>query len=442
MLKKLLVIGMAMIGSVFAGEFKIHDFELNHADGIYKRGEEIVVTGTLLNADKPAQEFKLRTMTRWESIKDVATQEFPCDGKPFRVTFKSDKPGWVYFVFQVIDSNGAEVVNPSPKNPQGKRKLVAEIGAMIAQEEIRAADECPADFDEFWKNERTKLDKVPMNPRLEKIASGREGIDLFTVKLDAGVSNPVTAYLAVPVNAEPKSFPIYLTFLDGVDGDAYQSAVLNMAARGTVAMIATWHGFDVNRDKQYYDENCKKIQAWKSAADGRDAFFYREVFVRAMRAADYLKTRPEWNGKDFLAGGGSLAGAQTAAVTALEPQITLAFIHTPSNIGYNADLAGRKRGLPFHWQPDSWITQEMRKAVPYCDVVNFAARIKCECYFCTGFADEVCTPSNVYSAYNNVPAGVKKVMTSNPRTGHYGTTVDFRAQQRLKEFFENKNLNP
>ncbi|MBR5024317.1 MAG: acetylxylan esterase, partial [Victivallales bacterium] len=193
---------------------------------------------------------------------------------------------------------------------------------------------------------------------------------------------------------------------------------------------------------QYYDENCKKIQAWKSAADGRDAFFYREVFVRAMRAADYLKTRPEWNGKDFLAGGGSLAGAQTAAVAALDPQITLAFIHTPSNIGYNADLAGRKRGLPFHWQPESWITQEMRKAVPYCDVVNFAARIKCECYFCTGFADEVCTPSNVYSAYNNIPAGVKKIMTSNPRTGHYGTTVDFRAQQRLKEFFENKNLNP
>ena len=184
MFKKLFVIGMAMVGSIFAGEFKIHDFELNHADGIYKRGEEIVVTGTLLNADKPAQEYKLRAITRWESLKDVATQEFPCDGKPFRVTFKSDKPGWVYFVFQVIDSNGAEVVDPSPKNPQGKRKLVAEIGAMIAPEEIRAADECPVDFDEFWKNERTKLDKVPMNPRLEKINSGREGIDLFTVKLD------------------------------------------------------------------------------------------------------------------------------------------------------------------------------------------------------------------------------------------------------------------
>ena len=65
MFKKLLVIGMAMVGSIFAGEFKIHDFELNHADGIYKRGEEIVVTGTLLKADKPAQEFKLSAITRW-----------------------------------------------------------------------------------------------------------------------------------------------------------------------------------------------------------------------------------------------------------------------------------------------------------------------------------------------------------------------------------------
>ena len=203
-------------------------------------------------------------------------------------------------------------------------------------------------------------------------------------------------------------------------------------------MIATWHGFDVNRDQKYYDENCRKIEAWKTAAGGRDAFYAREIFVRAMRAADYLKTRPEWNGKDFLVGGGSLAGAQSTAVAALDPQVTLAFIHTPSNNGYNADLAGRKRGYPFHWQPAAWITTAMRKAVPYCDVAHLAKFIRAECYFCTGFADEVCTPSNVYSAYNNVPAGVKKTMCTDSRTGHYSTTTDYKANRRLSEFFKTR----
>lgn len=427
----------AFVSGAFAGNFAVKNLKLSQPDGIYQRGEEIVVTGTLLKAKKPAPEYKLRIITSWESVKTVATQDFPCNGEPFKVTFRSDKPGWVYFKFQVIGPDGKVVEHPSSKNPQGKKELVAELGAMIAPEEIRTADETPADFEAFWKNERAKLDQVPMNPRIEKIDSGRDGIKLYTVKLDAGVSRPVTGYLAIPAGAKPKSMPIYLTFLDGVDGDAYRSRALDMAAKGCVALITTWHGFDVGRDKDYYKENCKKISRhrWESAERGRDAFFYREVFVRGMRAADYLKTRPEWNGKDFLVGGGSLAGAQTAAVAALDHDVTIAFIHTPSNNGYNSDLAGRKRGYPYHWQPDSWIKPEMRKTFPYCDVAHLAKMIRCECYFCTGFADEVCTPSNVFSAYNNVPAGVKKTMCTNPRTGHYSTTTDHKANRRMFEFF-------
>ena len=434
----LTVIGM-LISGVHAGDFAVHRLKLDHPDGIYKKGETITVTGTLLKAKKPAPEYKLRVTTRWDSVKVVDAREFPCDGKPFEVTFKSDKPGWVYFTFQVIDADGKEVDMPAEKKVQGaKPKLVAEIGAMISPEELRTADECPADLEEFWKNERAKLDAVPMNPRLEKIDSGRPGIDLYTVKLDAGVSRPVTGYLAVPVGAKEKSLPIYLTFLDGVAGDAYRNKALAVASYGCVAMITTWHGFDVGRDKAYYQENCKRIDRnrWESAERGRDEFYFREVFVRAMRAADYLKTRPEWNGRDFLVGGGSLAGAQAAAVAALDPQVTLAFIHTPSNCGYNADLGGRKRALPFHWITDSWMTPEMRKAVPYSDIAHLAKFIRCECYFCTGFADEICTPTNVYTAFNNVPPGVKKFITTNPHTGHYGTSVDTKGRLRMWEFFK------
>ena len=429
---------ICMAQMCFSGDFSLQELNLNHPDGIYQKSEEIVVTGTLLKAGQPSPDYSLRVITTWESVKPVTSQDFPCDGKPFRVSYKNDKPGWVYFKFQVVGPDGQLVKEPAVKNPQGKKELVGEIGAMIAPEEIRVADEEPADFDEFWKNEREKLDKVPMNPRTEKIDSGREGIELFTVKLDAGVSQPVTGYLALPVGAQEKSLPIFLSFLDGVNSDTYRNWALNMAARGAVALITTWHGFDVNREQKYYDENCGKIQSYKTATS-REDFYFREVFVRAMRAADYLKSRPEWNGHDFLARGGSLAGAQTIAIAALDRQVTLALILVPSHSGYNADLAGRKRGLPFHWIPDAWMTPQMRKAVPYCDTAHLAKRITCECYFGTGFADEVCTPSNVFAAYNNVPKEVKKTMYTNPRTGHYGTTRDVNAEKRLEEFFQNSH---
>ena len=431
----LVFVGM-LASSVFAGDFTLSGLKMNHPAGFYKRGEEIVVTGTLLKGGKPAPGYKLRAVARWESVKTVATEDFPCDGKPFRLTFKSDKPGWVYFTFQVISPHGKVVRKPAPQVVQRRKvDLVAEIGAMVAADEIRPAEPMPEDFDEFWKNELAKLDKVPMDPRLEKIDSGKPGIDLYTVKLEAGVSRPVTGYLAVPKNAKAKTFPIYLTFLSGVDGDANRDEALRMAARGCVAMITTWHGFDVNRDPDYYKENCRKLDKWRSAERGRDAFYYREMYIRALRAAQYLKTRFEWNGRDFLVGGGSLAGSQAAAVAAFDPQVTIAFIHTTSLCGYNADRVGRKRSLPFHWQRDSDITPEMRAAVPCYDVAHFAARMKCEVYFCTAFADEVCTPSNVYSAYNSLPQDTKKFMTTNPRTGHYGTTADRKARQRQNRFF-------
>ena len=432
----LLLSGLLLLSELFAGDFAVRNLRLNRRNGFYKKGEEIVVTGKLLKAGKPAPGYKLRVVARWESVKVVDTREFPCDGKPFKVAYSFDEPGWVYFTFHVIGPDGKVVLNPGAKVIQYRKKeLVAEIGAMIAPEELRPAEAIPDDFDEFWRSAVAALDAVPMDPRLEKIDSGRPGIDLYTVKVDCGMPQPVTGYLAVPKGAKAKEFPIYLTFLSGVDGDADRRAALNMAEKGCVAMIATWHGFDVNREPAYYRENCKKLSRWKSAEGGRDAFYYRQMYIRALRAAQYLKTRPEWNGRDFLVGGGSLAGGQAAAVAAFDPDVTIAFIHTTSLCGYNADRVGRKRSLPFHWQKDKDITPAMRAAVPWYDVAHFAARIKCEVYFCTAFCDEVCTPSNVYSAYNNLPAGTKKFMTTNPRTGHYGTTRDVRAQQRINRFF-------
>ena len=59
--------------------------------------------------------------------------------------------------------------------------------------------------------------------------------------------------------------------------------------------------------------------------------------------------------------------------------------------------------------------------------------IHCPTFVCTGFVDEVCFPSSVYAFYNALPANIKKVMTTNPSTGHYGTTANTAGNAYLKE---------
>ena len=437
-MKKYLFLFIALLAEMLlaAGDYSLDQLRLDHPKAFYRSGEEAVVTGTLLKAKAPVTTGKIRALILWEN-KEIARQEQPCNGKPFRFTYKSDKPGWVCFQLQVIDKDGKVVENPRPRPLQSKKLLVGEIGALFDAEAIKSTVTEPEDFDAFWKAQRAKLDKVPFNTKLTKIDSGDPKIEAYAVTVDTGVDRPVTAYLAFPTGAEPKSLPGYVSFLSMSWCDIAPSGAISVAKHGMVALYASWHGLPVGQPPGFYKGEHRKFKQ-RNRINDPTQWSMGYVYIRVMRALDYLKSRPEWNGKDLVVKGGSLAGAETAAAAALDPAVTLAFIHTPCFAEFNADLDGRYRSLPLSNSKPNFMTPSVRRSVGYYDLVNLAKRFKCEVYFCTGFADQVCPPSNVFAAYNNVPAGVKKVMWTNPYTGHFGTTKDITGEARLKEFFRTK----
>ena len=205
-------------------------------------------------------------------------------------------------------------------------------------------------------------------------------------------------------------------------------------------MSTTWHGFPVNQPKSFYEKEIGTKFDARRNIDNRDKWEFRNVYLRVLRALDYIESRPEWDGKTLVVQGGSLAGAQTAAAAALDPKVTTAIISVPCFCEFSGDLAGRKRSIPvsgsFPLKP------EVRKTLNYFDVVNLATLIRCEVFFATGFADEGCAPSNVLAAYNNRPASTPKALTTKPATGHYGTTVNVKANERLQRFFQGVKVNP
>ena len=438
-MKKHLLLFVALLAGVLlsAGNYSIDKLKLDHEKGFYRSGEEAVVTGTVLKAKAPVTTGKIRALILWEN-KEIARQEQPLDGKPFRFAYKSDKPGWVDFQLQLIDEAGEVVENPLPRPLQNRKKLlVGEIGALFDAEAIKSTAPEPEDFDAFWKAQREKLDKVEFKTQLTRIDSGDPAVEAYSVVVETGADRPVTAYLAFPAGAAPKSLPGYVSFLSLSWCDISPKGAISIAKKGMIALHASWHGLPVGQPKEFYLEEGKKFKKGDKLSDPTK-WSMGYIYIRVMRALDYLKSRPEWNGRDLVVQGGSLAGAETAAAAALDPAVTLAFIHTPCFAEFNADLDGRHRSLPIGGYKTAWMTPKIRRSVGYYDIVNHAKRIKCEVYFCTGFADQVCPPSNVYAAYNNVPAGVKKVMWTNPRGGHYGTTRDETGIARLNEFFKNK----
>lgn len=417
-----------------AGEYSLRDFALSRVNGIYSCGETAEITGTLMKKSVPVTEGSVRVLIRWEG-KEVAVKEIACNGKPFKASWTSITPGWVYFGIQILDKEGKVVEKPG-KTILQKRKtlLLNEAGAMFSPERIRTKVLRPPDFEAFWKCERAKLDKVPLKVELTPVDSGEKGVLLYILRAYGGTDRPVTGYLAVPAGAKAKSCPALVDFLSWSWCDANRMEAVRNAKNGVLALAVSWHGFEAGKEAGFYLRNRKEFNPVRFMAD-REKWHFHEVFLRVMRALDVVKQRSEWNGKELIVQGGSLGGAQAFAAAALDRDVTLALVSVPGFCEFQGDLAGRKRAIPL--QNFNTVTEKMFRTLAYHDLANFAPMIRCEIFLCTGFADELCPPSNMMAVYNNLPSGTKKDLYTNPLTGHYGTTTNIKGNTRMKKFFEN-----
>ena len=415
--------------------FELRNLKLNHADGYYRKGEEMVCTAQLFRAGKPAlaNDGILRCVLKWEG-QIVKEYDFPCQGDPVTIRYKAEKPGWLYLGFQVLNTKKEIYQHPGKGLPQAKKKYLSEIGAIWEADQIKTALKRPVDFDAFWKKQKAILAQNPMNVKIRKMDSKTPGIELYGVEVSSPTDRPVTAYLAVPAGAQKKSLPLQIDFLSWTWCDANRDFAIQAAKNGALGMAASWHGFPVGKDRQFYINSCRKFFNPHQDINNRDKWSFRDVYVRVLRALEFAKSRPEWNEKDLIVMGGSLGGAQTIVAAALDPQVSLAIISVPCFAEFNGKASGRKIPIPF--TDKKYETPEIFRETAYFDMVHFAQNIKCEVFFCTGFADELCPPSNVFAIYNGLPASTRKIMTTNPRTGHYGTTKNIKGNARLVEFFK------
>lgn len=117
-----------------------------------------------------------------------------------------------------------------------------------------------------------------------------------------------------------------------------------------------------------------------------------------MRALEYLKSRPEWDGKILIVHGGSQGGWQSLVAAAFDPAVTYVQAEAPAYCNINRVLEGRLPSWPFTvkaQEPDSPENQ----AAALFDGVAFARRAKAPAVFTVGYSDCAAVPSSVYAAH-------------------------------------------
>jgi cephalosporin-C deacetylase-like acetyl esterase len=129
-----------------------------------------------------------------------------------------------------------------------------------------------------------------------------------------------------------------------------------------------------------------------------------------LRALEFGRTLPGWNGKDLYLAGGSQGAFQAVAVAALSDGISGCFIRVPWFCDLYASKVGRI-GSTFRPNP--------APGLGYFDTVNFAKRVKAPVAIEAGLSDWVCPPSGVRVLYNNLKYSAKMTMYQGLDHGGY-----------------------
>lgn len=417
------------------------DVKLTPENAILKCGETFKASILLKKDGQPIAGQKMVITTKWEAT-ELKKETLVTDGKPVEITFSSDKPGWFYCCAYLLDENNKVIQNPGTGCRQLKKKhLATEFGAIFSPEKIIAVSNEPDDFDAFWAAERAKLNQCKTEAKLVPLPVDSQygDIECYAVEVTCLGRAPVTGYLALPKGAKAKSLPAVVDYESMVWQDAPKYIACRTAANAkAIALSVSWHGMETGHPAEWYVQEGKKFYLEGGCHNAADPLKWvqHDMFYRVLRALDYVKTRPEWNGKDLVTRGGSLGGIENLCAAALDKDITIAFISVPSACDYNAQASGRKPQGVFRapeYAKQLLENPALAKSMAYHDGINFARRITCETYVCTGFSDESCYPSNVYSMFNAIPATTKKFMSTNPFTGHFGTTRNTAGEKRISE---------
>ena len=293
----------------------------------------------------------------------------------------------------------------------------------------------PGDFDAFWLSEKKQLRALPMAVKTRAVEKITAGFNCSDIEINCNGNNPVRGYFAKPVDAQAVSLPIVLyVHAAGVKGSWCRSKpenALRYAAlgKGALCMDINAHGMLNGQPEQYYDSlEATVLKGYATqGVESRSNFYFRGMYLRLIRALDFLTQQPEWDGRRILVLGESQGGGQALVAAGLDERVGAVVATVPAMCDWGAGLYGSRGGWPDPFQTKN-DRQRMLHTVPYFDAAHILKNAKATIVAEIGLIDYTCPPAGIYAALNQ--AAGKKIILAVPYRGHHLT------QKRYKEIWE------
>ena len=321
--------------------------------------------------------------------------------------------------------------------------------------EMAICETRPADFQKFWGEAMADYAKVPLDARIEDEVQVFAGEEISRYNAESAAIPPdydpeghryeevesckisfagpdggrVYGWLAKPKGAGP--FPALLV-LPGA-GFGARPRPLEHARHGYVALDIQVHGQDVDLPKYEPLPGCNDHQQYEPA----EKFYFRNVYLRAARAVEYLLSRGDVIKERLATVGGSQGGRLSVVVAALDQRVVASvpcLVNSPNqpHLRWVADCNGlQSDGQALFGAPPPPNDPEGR-CWAYYDPMNFAPDIRCPVLMNAGLADPVSPPFSVWAVYNRIGSADKAIIAL-PGLGHdWSAEFDRRAWRWLE----------
>lgn len=366
----------------------------NHADWLYKTGEEATVEVHFYKYGIP---------------QNGVTVNYELGGDMMPSEIKGT----------IVLKNGKAVIPMGTMSEPGFRdcRMTATVDGKtykhhikvgFSPEKIRPYTQIPADFGDFWNKNKAELAKLPLIYTKELVKEYcTDQMDCYLVRLQVNErGQAIYGYLFYPKHAKEASCPVVLC-PPGAGIKTIKEPLRHKyyAEHGCIRFEIEIHGLNPKMPTEDFKDisnafNGKENGYLNNGLDNRDNYYMKRVYMACIRSIDLLVSLPEWDGRNVVVKGGSQGGALALVAAGLDPRVTACIANHPALSDMAGYMAGRAGGYPHFFRVAGMDTPDKLNTMAYYDVVNFARSIKVPTRMTWGYNDDVCPPTTSYAVYN------------------------------------------
>jgi cephalosporin-C deacetylase len=275
----------------------------------------------------------------------------------------------------------------------------------------------PADFDAFWRDTLAEADRHSVNAKFSEADPNLplRLVDVHDVTFAGYGGHPIKAWLLLPKAASTAGdkLPCLVTFVGYGGGRGLPIDHLAPAAAGLAHFVMDTRGqgsgWSPGATPDPVGRGPHAAGFMTAGIESRESYYYRRVFVDAVRAVQAATSHPRIDPQRIAVGGSSQGGGIALATAGLLGERVRALL---ADVPFLCHF--RRATTIIETHPYAEIgaylrvhrdrTESVFDTLAYFDGANFAPGVRAATLFSCGLMDNVCPPSTVFAAYNRIAA--------------------------------------